>query len=89
MDELDGSIGVRVDLARAHMAYADLKVKLKGQTTSGSLSFAVEYEGDREPQHDLGDGIFWPAIQLDPHCDWLSSSSDTELVSLREYNASR
>jgi hypothetical protein len=90
--ELAGALGIRVDRNRPQRGQVSVWVALRDRSPNGQLFTRVNYSDGGSPQQDDGDGMFWPADDVDthlpPHCGWLDpqGAPPAMMISLDEYN---
>ena len=89
--EFAGTLGIRVDSSRPHRGLVSINIVLRDRSPNGELFTQVLYADGGSPLQDDGDGIFWPADDVDthfpPHCVWLEvPGAQSPMVSLDEYN---
>ena len=79
-----GSLGIRLDRNRPSRGFVSITVQLRDGVPTGRLYTGVIYTDVELLTGEEGDGIFWPADDLENHCVWLEGSSP--MISLDEYN---
>jgi hypothetical protein len=87
-----GSLGIRVDPTRAHVAYLGASIALGVTPWVSHLLTSVTYTDGGDPLQDEGDGLFWPSdindLQGHNLCGWLDYPTQQRApISLDAYNA--